>query len=463
MDPGDIFQTLFGRPPAEARLAGMLGQAPGQAGSPQGPQPLAGQNAPSGGPAGPGGSPDPSGGPAAPQQPPQPQVYQSPPDLAQAYMALSQQNQAKQDFWGGLAGVAQALHPGRVTPGMVKSITGTSQDPGTMFNNLMQIQQYKQQNLALQAFQRSVPDMMKQTGLTADEITANPQAAMELMGKIAQMNAGVSSDPTIQEMNRAKGVYMAQNGITNPNDPLIPDKYKYPEQYKAGVQGDVAHAKEMQDFKDNGVEDLPSLEPRLDKGEKTVDTLLGNMDATMTALQAPGFLTRGPVPGYLGGGPYGQDVKDAAAAMATLKAQLAGEGLKDTKNVRNKTEFNALSESMTAALDPSNSPAQVQQALQDIKTKIARAHAQALAVAGKQVPYAYKGLADQRFFTKGDPYYTGATQEDAPADSSGGGGGPQQSGGGSGGAPPVPGAKKAADGNWYVPDPARPGKYQRVD
>lgn len=28
--------------------------------------------------------------------------------------------------------------------------------------------------------------------------------------------------------------------------------------------------------------------------------------------------------------------------------------------------------------------------------------------------------------------------------------------------PPVPGARKAPDGNWYVPDPARPGKYLRA-
>ncbi len=36
-------------------------------------------------------------------------------------------------------------------------------------------------------------------------------------------------------------------------------------------------------------------------------------------------------------------------------------------------------------------------------------------------------------------------------------------GGGSGqGAPPAPGAKKAPDGNWYVPDPKRPGKYLKV-
>ena len=29
--------------------------------------------------------------------------------------------------------------------------------------------------------------------------------------------------------------------------------------------------------------------------------------------------------------------------------------------------------------------------------------------------------------------------------------------------PPVPGARKAPDGNWYTPDPTRPGKYLRVD
>ena len=29
-------------------------------------------------------------------------------------------------------------------------------------------------------------------------------------------------------------------------------------------------------------------------------------------------------------------------------------------------------------------------------------------------------------------------------------------------APPAPGAKQAPDGNWYVPDPTRPGKYLQV-
>lgn len=31
------------------------------------------------------------------------------------------------------------------------------------------------------------------------------------------------------------------------------------------------------------------------------------------------------------------------------------------------------------------------------------------------------------------------------------------------GGPPAPGARKAPDGNWYIPDPNRPGKYLRVD
>ena len=39
---------------------------------------------------------------------------------------------------------------------------------------------------------------------------------------------------------------------------------------------------------------------------------------------------------------------------------------------------------------------------------------------------------------------------------------PRGSGGGAGGNPPVPGARKADDGNWYVPDPKRPGKYLKV-
>jgi hypothetical protein len=39
---------------------------------------------------------------------------------------------------------------------------------------------------------------------------------------------------------------------------------------------------------------------------------------------------------------------------------------------------------------------------------------------------------------------------------------PARKGGGAAQAPPVQGARKAPDGNWYVPDPKRPGKYLQV-
>ena len=250
MGPGDIFQTLFGRPPAEAQLATALGQGPGQAGSPQGPQPLAGQNAPPGGPAGPGGSPDPSGGPSQPQQPPQPQVYQSPPDLAQAYMALSgggqasapspaqanapppdlaqmymaymQQNQAKQDFWGGLAGIAQGLHPGRVTPGMVKSITGTQQDPASLFQNLMQMQQYSQQNQAIQAFRQNIPALLKAANLPdsfGPALAIDPQLASKIAESTVATNAPT---PEIRNYNQAAAKLKAQGYSDQDIEKMMP-------------------------------------------------------------------------------------------------------------------------------------------------------------------------------------------------------------------------------------------------
>jgi hypothetical protein len=225
MGPFDVLQTLFGRPPAEAQLATALGQGPGQPGSPQGPQPLAGQNGPPGGPAGPGGSPDPSGGPAAPQQqqqqqaPPQPQAYTSPPDLAQAYLALSQQNQAREGFWSGLSGVAAALHPGRVTPAMMKAIAGPQgQDAGSLFSNLVQLQQYQQQNQALQAYRQGVPAMVKAAGLP-DSFVPLAMADPTLLSKIVETQAGVGGSQTDKEYKNAIKVYQD----ANPGKPLPPE------------------------------------------------------------------------------------------------------------------------------------------------------------------------------------------------------------------------------------------------
>ena len=272
------------------------------------------------------------------------------------YIALSQHDQASNQFYSGLGLLAAGMYPGRNPNASMKWAQGMQQDPNSMFNNLVQIRGMQQQQASLDAFNRSIPDMMKQTGLTADEIRANPQAATDLVGKIAATNAGISSDPTVQEMNRAKGVYMAQNGITDPNDPRIPDKYKYPAQYKAGAAADVAVATDKTDAANS----FNSVDPQW----KTVQDNLAwlndpaHRDAVIVAIQKPDFETSGQsaryLPSWFGGQP--QDVLDAKAKLDTLRAQLQSEAFRNTKNVRSNREAAFLGDAATNLFKITNSP-----------------------------------------------------------------------------------------------------------
>ena len=203
----DALQGLMGRPDPSQQIAATLGQAPGQPGSPAGPQPGA---PPPGAP--PGGGPP--GGPQAQQQqqaPPTPQVYQSPPDLAQMYMALSQRDQASNQFYSGLGLLAAGMYPGRNPNASMKWAQGMQQDPNSMFNSLVQVHQMQQQQQGLDAFQRSIPDLAKQTGMTEDQVRAlGPQGAAEVISKIAEANAGVGGGPAWMAQQRAEKALIAQ-------------------------------------------------------------------------------------------------------------------------------------------------------------------------------------------------------------------------------------------------------------
>ena len=206
-----IFDLLTGGDPA-MQIAARMGQGPGQPGSPAGPQPLAGPNAP-------------PGGPSAPPAPPQPQVYQSPPDLAQMYMALSQHDQASNQFYNGLALLSAGMYPGRNPNASMRWAQGMQQDPNSMFNSLVQIRQMDQQQQSLDAFRRSVPDIAKQTGMTEDQILAlGPQGAAEVMSKIAEANAGVGGGPAWMAQQRAEKALIAQ-GKPIPWTPGDPASY----------------------------------------------------------------------------------------------------------------------------------------------------------------------------------------------------------------------------------------------
>ena len=246
--PGNLFdliQSAMGRPDPSMQIAAALGQGPGQPGSPQGPQPLTGAPPPVGPPAGPGGAP------AGAAPPPQPMATQTPPDLGSMFVQLMQRQQANEGFNRGLGMLAAGFAQPRDRATMIDAMSGQGGgDPGTLMGRIMQLQQYNQA-------QARYVDLVKNSDQWAKSLNmdpgvfktlvtaAGPQGAGDAIAKIAEANAGVSGDPTIQEMNRAKGVYMAQHGITNPNDPNIPDMYKYPEQYKAGVQTEAGKAKEV--------------------------------------------------------------------------------------------------------------------------------------------------------------------------------------------------------------------------
>ena len=130
MSLGDLVtNAVSGNPMAQINQAlnpSMPGPAPGQ-GGPSAPPMTGGQ----------------PGAPQAPQQPPlaPPQATQSPPDLANLYMRLYQQERGAQMFDQGLSGLQAAFAPpGQQAAWLAHGQQGGRQDPGQMLQNLMQMQ-----------------------------------------------------------------------------------------------------------------------------------------------------------------------------------------------------------------------------------------------------------------------------------------------------------------------------------
>ena len=187
-------------------------------------------------------------------------------------------------------------------------------------------------------------------------------------------------------------------------------------------------AKDVEEFKNSGIQDFSAANQKLTDTQTGVDQLLKNMPATMKALSDPDILTTSKWAAWNPLGPS-EEVKQQAIAIQKLEAGLTGESLSNVKNVRNQREFSTLGEALTAGLNANNGPQGVQDALNAIKQKMAVAHAQVYATAGKQIPNQYAGLADPTFTSptlngKPNPYYTGATYEPAPKGGAAGGGAP---------------------------------------
>jgi hypothetical protein len=123
-------------------------------------------------------------------------------------MQLAMRQQASNSLDRSLGLIAASAYPGRHPEMIMNAMNGGQQDPAGMFSNVLQLQQYAQQQQRYQdlitnsgAYAKSFgvdPDMFKAT-ITA----AGPQGAGEVLGKIAEAQMGLTGSQTDKEWRDA--------------------------------------------------------------------------------------------------------------------------------------------------------------------------------------------------------------------------------------------------------------------
>ena len=289
------------------------------------------------------------------------------------------------------------MYPGRHPNASMKWAQGMQQDPNSMFNSLVQIHGMQQQQASLDAFNRSIPDIAKQSGLTSDEVRAlGPQGAAEVMSKIAEANAGVGGGPAWMSQQRAeKALVAAGKPIPwTPGDPAS---------YNAWNTLDIAQKKQSLDDIGAAKDSFSGMNANYTNMRDNMDWLMSHQDAVVEALT-----TVSPTGGLLGKGAgeigaVSQDAQTAAQKLALMKQQLYASNFRGTKQRLAASEATRLGDQFTTL----NSGA-LNMAPGDIKTELGRlsdqmdvGHANVIASAGQELP---TGLAD-----KADKIYTDPT------------------------------------------------------
>ena len=81
---------------------------------------------------------------------------------------------------------------------------------------------------------------------------------------------------------------MKDNGITDPNDPKIPRKYTYPDEFNAASTAEGKAAGDISEFKQSAIQDYDAVDKKMERSLQTVNQLLGDkdhtLDDTMTAM-----------------------------------------------------------------------------------------------------------------------------------------------------------------------------------
>jgi len=447
--PG-LFDMLVGNP-ALAQLNAQLGQGPGQPGG-GGPSP--------GGPAPPPGAP-PGGGappsPGAPPAPPQPQAYQSPPDLAQMYLQLSQHEQARQQFNSGLGLLAASAYPGRRPDIIMKGMSGGEQDPGSLFSNLMQLQQFQIQQQNLAAYRQNLPGVMK--GLNLDPnleplLAANP----DILSKIVEVRSGVGGDAISQELVKERASWHDQNpGKTDADMIAARPELAGPMEFITAKQAAGTEATKIAADKAAAASDFTGIHADMGETEQMLGWLKAHPEATTKAVQEGAWATGRPGQFQQWLGTVDKDTATAAADLQKLQGKLYGSSWKGRGGRLSQLEAGKISEGFSTLTNPSTPPDEITQQVGDLYDKTMTAHANAFGAAGMPTPAPYYELMGNAY-KKGGKLYAGATPLTDSASggaAAGAGAGTGGAAGGGGGLKPMPDATKKAAQDLIAKDPSQ--------
>jgi hypothetical protein len=346
-------------------------------------------------------------------------------------MALSQRDQASNQFYNGLALLSAGMYPGRNPNASMKWAAGMQQDPNSMFNSLVQIKGFEQQNQALQAYRQGIPKMLADAGLSQDYaplVMANPN----LLGDIVKSRIGLTGDPAERALQAARNDWLNQNPGKTESDmlqahPEYSDSTSFAAAKTGAATAEATTQKATQEDIQNAKNDVVDLDAQHTKVEGILAKLNANPDAVVAAVQNLGPTSgwtaklRQGLPTILGGLP--QDVSDAAGQLLLLHNVLYSEGWKGRGGRLSQQEAKRIGDSFDNLSNPALSASEIKDQLSNLTNQETTAHGNALAAGGQPVP-AQLWPQVNSIYKKGGARFAGAAPLDddssTPAPSGGG-------------------------------------------
>jgi hypothetical protein len=429
---GGMLVNLLGGQDPRQQLYQQLGQGPGQPGSPAGPQPLApggpGGGAPSpapptggGAPAGPAGP----GGPGGPQQPPpQPQAYTSPPDLAQLYMQMTQRDQQAAGINRGLGALFSAMAKPQNKQAMLGAFGGDQPNTGAMFNNVLQLQQFQQQQQRLQQMQQNLPQIAQSMGLPLSVVqtmyASDPAGFGAEVARITEAKTGLTGDPKRGEfvrnqtqwfeqnaqkdaqgnaMKDAQGNYILPPGVSAP--PEITNQTSFEQKQKQGM--------DLVADQNESLVKQPALNQRADETTAVINRIKTNpkLDAALSYLTSTGGVGAGALAKT---GAMDPQTYQAIQDIQQLTGQVYGEGFSGAGSKRTQTEVASIVSGLSQLKSTGQSGADyIKNAIAPLEGHLAQAKATSYGASGllDQAPINLRGLIDKQYLPGGSMYNKG--------------------------------------------------------